>query len=83
MHCRTWTEWRRIKDPAKVNTWIKNEVVTGKPTHLTEKVTLHCTTNMVAYRNNRCPHCRMKIPEEVQGLWKMQNWDRIQELSNG
>ncbi len=84
-HCAQWKEWRAIQNPVNVNTWIQNETVPatqGLVTHKQERVWKRCNTNMTAESNSRCPGCRAKIPDEVQGLWKMQNFDRIQELAN-
>ena len=79
LHCRTWKEWERVARPP-ANTWIKNESVDASDNHYLIEVTKRCNTNMTAETINRCPKCHAMIPDEVVALWKLQNFDKIQEF---
>ena len=79
LHCRTWKEWTPCARPPS-NTWIKNETVDNSYKPQVMEVTKRCNAEMTAEFINRCPECNAKIPDEVVALWKLQNFDKIQEL---
>ena len=81
MHCRTWKEWEQVMRPNST-TWIKGELAPNKSGHYKIQVTKRCNANMTAEDRNHCPDCGIKIPNEVVALWKLQNFDKIQELNS-
>ncbi len=82
-HCSSWEEWEAIPREYNVNTYVKGQKAEAPDQTPTQRrVTKHCNTNMTADGNRRCPECRKPIPDEVQGLWKMQNFDIIQGINS-
>ena len=81
LHCRTWKEWEPVSRLPS-STWIKNGTVDNLSPDYKIEVTKLCNANMTAETHNRCPDCRAKIPDEVVALWKLQNFDKIQELNS-
>lgn len=82
-HCETWDEWRAIR-PTMQRTWVKDQhVVSSETTPQQELVKRHCNTNMTGFWSTRCPECRKPIPDEILALWKLQNFDKIQEANGG
>ena len=81
MHCRAWKEWEPVQRPP-ATTWIKNETVHNTSDHYKIEAAKRCNANMTAETINICPECGVKIPNEVVALWKLQNFDKIQEFNN-
>ena len=82
LHCRSWKEWEKVTRPP-TNTWVKNETVQASDTSVYQiEVTKRCNANMTAETISNCPECGIKIPNEVVALWKLQNFDKIQELNS-
>ncbi len=81
LHCRTWKEWEKVVRPP-TNTWVKNETIHNTMDHYKIQVTRRCNANMTAETIDRCPDCGIKIPIEVVALWKLQNFDKIQEFNS-
>ena len=81
MHCRSWKEWEQVARPP-INTWVKNETVVNTSNHYKLQVAKRCNANMTAETTNICPKCGVKIPDEIVGLWKLQNFDKIQEFNS-
>jgi len=81
LHCRSWQEWEAVMRPP-ASTYVKGEVVQNFDKSYQIKVTKRCNANMTAETINRCPDCRVKIPNEVVALWKLQNFDLIQEFNS-
>ncbi len=83
MHCRSWKEWEPVMRPP-VSTWIKHESTEPTSTnyHYKIEVTKRCNANMTAETFSRCPDCRAVIPAPVVALWKLQNFDKIQEVNS-
>ena len=81
MHCRTWKEWEKVTRPP-TNTWVKNETIPPVGNHYKIEVAKRCNANMTAETTSHCPECGITIPMEVVALWKLQNFDKIQEFNS-
>ena len=81
MHCREWKEWEAVaRLPA--NTYVKGETTQSFDKHYQIQVTKRCNAHMTAEFISRCPECGITIPNEVVALWKLQNFDKIQEFNS-
>ena len=81
LHCSTWKEWEPVKRPP-ATTGLKGVYVDNFDKPYQIQVTKRCNTNMLPVDSSRCPKCLIKIPNEVVALWKLQNFDKIQEFNS-
>ena len=81
MHYRSWNEWEPVARPP-ANTYVKGETVQPFDKPYSILVAKRCNANMTAETNSNCPECGITIPMEVVALWKLQNFDKIQELNS-
>ncbi len=81
MHCRTWKEWEPVTRPP-ATTYVKGEMVQAFDKAYSIQVAKRCNANMTAETISNCPECGITIPMEVVALWKLQNFDKIQELNS-
>ena len=79
LHCRAWKEWERVQRPS-ASTWLKGATVHNTSDHYRMEVAKRCNANMTAETDSHCTGCGVKIPDEVVALWKLQNFDKIQEF---
>ena len=82
LHCRAWKEWKTVQRPP-ATTWLKDAFTENTSSHYKIEVAQRCNANMTAETNSHCPECGIKIPDEVVALWKLQNFDKIQEFNSG
>jgi hypothetical protein len=82
MHCRAWKEWKAVQRPP-ATTWLKDAYADPDSNgHYKIEVAKRCNANMTAETNSHCVECGVKIPDEVVALWKLQNFDKIQEFNS-
>ena len=81
MHCRSWKEWTPVSRPPST-TYVKGETVQNFDKDYQILVTKRCNANMTAEIISNCPECGITIPMEVVALWKLQNFDKIQEINS-
>ncbi len=81
MHCRAWKEWEKvIHHPA--TTGVKGVYVDNVDRTYSILQEKRCNANMTAENCSHCVECGIKIPDEVVALWKLQNFDKIQEFNS-
>jgi len=82
LHCRSWKEWEKVQRPPPT-TWLKDAYAPQDTSgHYLIEVAKRCNANMTAETMSICPECGVKIPAEVVALWKLQNFDKIQEFNS-